>query len=242
MIGEPLDLSCAYVALESHRETFEVFGRLLVEQNRTLNLTRIDSPEAIVTRHFLDSLAALGPLDALAGAGRTEPFCVIDVGSGAGFPSLALAVARPDWSFVSVEATAKKVHFQRCVCEALGLGNVDVRVGRAEMLAHDVSLRERFDAATARAVARLDILAELTLGFVRPGGAGLYWKGPQGPDECQVAAGAFAAMGAASRMLAYSLSQTEATTFYLVMAEKQRPAPSDYPRSNFGAIKKRPLS
>lgn len=243
MTATPLDLSCADEALGRYRHTFEVFSQLLVEQNLTLNLTRIVSKEQIWTRHFMDSLAALAVLDAAArGASARRPFAVIDVGSGAGFPALALAIARPTWQVVSVEATEKKARFQRLVCQMLGLDNVQVRGGRAEVLAHETTLRERFDAAAARAVAPLNVLAELTMAFVKPGGVGVFWKGPQVRDELPDADGAFKQMGSAPpRLLSYTLPDANATTFYLVTTQKHSNTPETCPRANFAAIKKRPL-
>ena len=170
-------------------------------------------------------------------------FSIIDVGSGAGFPALALAIARPRWRIVSLEATEKKVRFQQRVCEALGLNNVQTLHGRAESAAHEATLRERFNAATARAVAPLNVLAELTMAFVRPGGTGLFWKGPHASTELSAAAGAFKTMGAATqRLRTYVLTDIADTAFCLAIAEKQTPAPGAYPRRNFGAIKNRPLA
>ncbi len=243
MTATPLDLSCADEALTRYRHAFEVFAQLLVEQNLTLNLTRIVSREQIQTRHFLDSLAALAVLDAAAGRlSGQKPFTVIDVGSGAGFPALALAIARPKWQIVSVEATEKKARFQRLVCQMLGLDNVQVRHGRAETLAHEPALRERFDAAAARAVAPLNVLAELTMAFVKPGGLGVFWKGPQVREELPDAGRAFEHMAASPpHLLSYSLPDATETTFYLATAQKHSNTPDTCPRANFAAIKQRPL-
>jgi len=246
MNAEMLDFDAAKAALAAHREMFDRFAQLLIEHNRTTNLTRIDSPEQIQTRHFLDSLAALSVLDKTAAAGGGTDFSLIDVGSGAGFPALALAIARPQWRIVSLEATDKKVHFQQIVCRELALTNVQVIHGRAEVIAHDSQLRERFNAATARAVAGLDVLAELMIALVRTGGIGLFWKGSQVQDELMTAAKAFEKMGAViTQLYAYRLpkqpSDAESSMMYLVAAEKHTPTPAAYPRQNFGSIKKRPL-
>lgn len=245
MTAEPLSLEAAKAALDTHRAAFEAFARHLAEHNRTTNLTRLDSPEEIWSRHFVDALAALPLLDEIAAA-AAAPFSLIDVGSGAGFPGLALAIVRPDWHIVSLEATDKKVRFQQHICDTLGLRNTEVRHGRAEMMAHDASLRERFSVAVARAVAGLDVLAELTMGFVRPGGRGVFWKGPKVREEIALAEGAFDIMGAAvTRLSAYTLpdhpAETSGSTLYLAVAEKQGLTPPGYPRQNFAAIRKRPL-
>ncbi len=214
-----------------------MFLRLLVEHNKTTNLTRIETPQDIRTRHFLDALAGLSVLD--KAAEQNTDFSIIDIGSGAGFPGLAIAIARPAWRIVSLEATDKKVRFQQQVCRTLGLNNVQVRHGRAEIDAHTPALREQFDAVTARAVAGLDVLAELTLAFVRPGGCGLFWKGPHGRTEACAAQPAAAQMGARFTAMAdYALNAAAMT---LIVAEKQTKSPPLYPRQHFGMIKKHPL-
>ena len=100
-----IDIEQVKVEMELHRRAFETLAGLLVEHNRKMNLTRITEPQQIRVRHFLDSLVALQSLDKLA-AGRAD-FCLADIGSGAGFPSLPLAIARPSWKIVSIEAAGK---------------------------------------------------------------------------------------------------------------------------------------
>ena len=239
-----LELDAAQAALRRHRAAFDTFSQQLIECNKTTNLTRLTTVEAIALRHFLDALAALPVLD--AAAANRETFSLIDIGSGAGFPALAIAIARPQWRIVSLEATDKKVQFQRQICKTLGLGNVDVLHGRAEMAAHRTALREGFDAATARAVAPLAMLAELAMAFVRPQGLGLFWKGSQVEQELAAAVPSFGRMGASLTSLwTYTLppqaDDVDDAAFYLVAAQKCDAAPAAYPRQNFAAIKKRPL-
>jgi 16S rRNA (guanine527-N7)-methyltransferase len=244
MNAQPLDLTPAVEALALYAEAFDRFAHILIEHNRVLNLTRIDTLGDIQTRHFLDSLAALSILDeAAASVPADRPFSLLDVGSGAGFPALALAIARPSWRIVSLEATEKKVRFQRDVCQALELSHVEILHGRAEVAAHEPALRERFDGVTARAVAPLSVLAELTLGFIRPGGIGLYWKGPKVQEEYVSGCAAAGRMGASVLTLhTYTLPNSPHGRFYLVAAAKDKALPSDLPRRSFGVIKKYPLS
>lgn len=244
MKTDTLDFGAARTALAAHHQTYEMFSRRLIEHNRVMNLTRIDSPEQIRIRHFLDSLAALPVLDEVAASNKMADFSLIDVGSGAGFPALALAIARPQWRIVSLEATDKKVHFQRQVCTELGLTNVQVVHGRAEVMAHEAMFREQFTVAVARAVAGLEVLAELMMAFVRPKGIGLFWKGSQCQEEINSAAGAFEKMGASiTQLSSYPLPQQSSAdiTMYLIAAKKQTPAPQAYPRRNYGAIRNHPL-
>lgn len=234
-----LSLDELQTLLERHSRPFAKLTELLLAENKIHNLTRITDSESVRVRHFLDSLAALKVLDPLA-AGRA--LTCIDIGSGAGFPVLPLAIVRPAWRFVSVEATGKKAAFQQKTCAQLGLENVQVVAERAEELAHRRGFREQFDAALARALADLAIVAELSLGLVRPGGRLIAWKGPDIQEELHRAAGALERMGASSAQLYPYLLPTSPTParMTLAVAEKARPTPSTLPRS-FAQIKHNPL-
>lgn len=235
---------------------------MLIEQNRFLNLTSVDDPESIRARHFADSLAALDVLDSLASAGPPDrPLRVIDVGSGAGFPGLVLALARPDWRVVSADAKGKKIAFQSKVVEALSLSNVELVQARAEDLAHDPVHRETYDAALARALAPLAVLLELTLPFVRQGGKAIAWKGPKADEEMRGVEAALDALGGgAVEALPYSLGGggevdgvdrvdgvvdqeggKEPASLRLIAISKTGPTPAAYPRKP-RAIRKRPLA
>lgn len=207
------------------RERFALLAELLLSENRKVNLTSITDPDEVRLRHFEDSLAAVPLLEEMrarkkrradeetrAGTEMREgqenrtpeetragrgggTLSLIDVGSGAGFPGLALAIALPWCRVTSLEATGKKVRFQERVARELGLDNVTVVQGRAEDLAHDPSLREIYDAATTRALGTLSVVAELTLPFVRCGGVAIAWKGPGADAEIAVAATALEELG-----------------------------------------------
>ena len=226
--------------LELYRDTFAAFERILISENRKFNLTRITESEQIRLRHFVDSMAALPALDQLSTA-LNKPLRILDIGSGAGFPGLVLAIVRPDWQVTSLEATGKKAQFQKMVCDELKLSNVTVIHGRAEEVAHEARYREQFDAVMARALAALPILAELSLGFVKPSGLSLYWKGP-GEDN-QAALPAIEQMGAIIEdILAYTLeAHDNPAKLSLVICKKMKPTPKQYPRV-FGMIKMKPLS
>ena len=157
MNSNKLNLDFAQAVLEEYRETLVQFSELLIEENQKYNLTRIDSPEQIGVRHFLDSLAGLSVLDELSKK-TGKPLRILDIGSGAGFPGLVLAIVRPQWQITSLEATEKKVKFQKMVCDALGLENAIILNGRAEAVAHHAQFRQTFDAVTARALAAMPVL------------------------------------------------------------------------------------
>ena len=161
---------------------FDDFARMLEEANRIHNLTRITGLEQIRIRHFADSLAALPELERLA---EGKGLRILDIGSGAGLPGLAIAIARPQWKVTSLDGTGKKVRFQQEVIRKLGLRNAEAIQGRAEELARDDGWREKFDAALARALGDLAKVAGLALPLVRPGGEVLAWKGPAAEQEIE---------------------------------------------------------
>lgn len=238
----PLHLEPLQALLQEHREQLDRVVELLIAENQKYNLTRIDSPEQIGVRHFLDSLAGLSVLDNLSQK-TDKPLRILDIGSGAGFPGLVLAIVRPDWQITSLEATGKKVAFQQSICDALGLKNCTVLNGRAETLAHEAKYRQQFDVVTARALAAMPMLAELSLGFVKIGGLGLYWKGPTVNDELDAADDAIKHMGGTiETIFSYTLPTTEdeAVAMSLVVCCKTNATPKPYPRV-FGVIKKQPL-
>jgi 16S rRNA (guanine527-N7)-methyltransferase len=233
-----------FQAIQSeYREKLDRFSEMLIAENQKYNLTRIDGPEQVRLRHFLDSLTGLSVLDTLSQK-TGKPLRILDIGSGAGFPGLVLAIVRPTWHIVSLEATEKKVNFQKNVCDALGLENTTILKGRAEAVAHHAQFRETFDAVTARALAAMPVLAELSLGFVKIGGVGLYWKGPSVKEELETAQAAIKQMGAETKnTLSYTLQTDEAEPMKLslVVCKKIKATPKEHPRV-FGIIKKKPLS
>ncbi|MHC5140934.1 MAG: 16S rRNA (guanine(527)-N(7))-methyltransferase RsmG [Planctomycetota bacterium] len=238
-----INLDSLQVVLDEHRDKLNRFSELLIAENQKYNLTRIDSPQRIEVRHFLDSLAGLSVLDTLSQK-TGKPLQVLDIGSGAGFPGLVLAVVRPTWNIVSLEATEKKANFQKMVCDTLALKNTTILNGRAEAVAHLAQFRQAFDVVTARALAAMPVLIELSLGFVKINGLGLYWKGPSAKEELTTAQAAVNQMGGEiEQTLSYALQteDSEPAKLSLVVCKKIKPTPKEYPRA-FGIIKKKPLS
>ena len=218
---------------DEQRGRFEKLGEMLIKANRRMNLTRISGAEEIRVRHFEDSLVILGRLDEIAGGGRCR---LADIGSGAGFPGLAIAIARPGWEVVSIEATGKKCEFQRAAVRELGLGNVEVIKGRAEELGRDERMREKFDAVTSRAVGSLAVNAELGVPLLKVGGRFFAWKGPKVEREWEKGRRMLERLGAGeAEMWGYELPGLEGD-FRIVEAVKVRETPRGYPRE-FKAIK-----
>lgn len=155
------------------------FLALLIAMNEQVNLTSISEPEAAWTRHAFDALTLVPELTTLPPGAR-----VLDVGSGGGVPGVPLAIARPDLTFVLLDATEKKVAFIRAAAAKLGLSNLEAVVGRAE----SVPLGASFDVVTARAVAKIATLLEWTAPFAKPGGKLFLIKGERAEEELRGAA------------------------------------------------------
>ena len=212
------------------------YQALLWEWNGRMNLTADASPEATLDRHFMDSLAPL----ALAGLFPTGAR-LIDVGTGAGFPGLPLAIARPDLDVLLLDSLHKRIGFLDAVVAELGLTNVRTRHTRAEDGARDPSLRERFDVATARAVAGAPVLMELLLPFVRVGGRAVCYKGPAAEEE--IAAGNRAAQVLGGGPLCVLDSPVPGQPDWkhcVLVSDKRSPTPARYPRKA-GVPAKEPL-
>lgn len=154
------------------------FHLLLTDWNKRMDLTAVLEESEMVDRHYIDSLTPLTK-DGLVKSGAM----VIDVGSGAGFPGIPLAIARPDIQITLLDAQQKRVRFLQEAATQLNLTNVRAVHGRAEDTAHLAEFRESFHLALARAVASLPVLLELLLPFVRIGGRALCWKGPAVMEE-----------------------------------------------------------
>ena len=213
------------------KEKFAEFSALLKEFNKKYNLTAITDEKEIYYKHFLDSAA--GERWIKQGVRVTE------IGSGAGFPSVPLKILRDDLSFTLIESTGKKCDFLRVVKERLSLTGVEIVNGRAEEIARREEYREKADVCLARAVARLNTLAEYCLPFVKKGGIFLSYKG-EAAEEVAEAKRAVSLLGGGNvESYGYELPEGYGTRT-LVRIEKIRNTPAAYPRGN-GKERKNPL-
>ena len=213
-------------------DKFRVYGELLRDTNEKYNLTAITDDEGMAYKHFADCLLAVKYFP----QGAT----VLDVGCGGGFPTLPLAIARPDLKITAMDSTAKKLGFIDEVCAALCLTNVTTLCARAEE-AGQGDMRESFDVVTARAVARLNILSEWCSPMVTVGG--IFWalKGKDGMTELSEAKNAFSVLNLTGEAEEYALITPEGEQGRCVITAKKTAAtPAQYPR-NGGKIKKKPL-
>ncbi|MBQ7144074.1 MAG: 16S rRNA (guanine(527)-N(7))-methyltransferase RsmG [Oscillospiraceae bacterium] len=213
-------------ALARFRDYYEA----LEETGKIMNLTAIHGEDAVARLHFLDSCAPLTRFDL---SGRR----VIDVGTGAGFPGLPLKLLCPDVELTLLDSLNKRLDFLRGLCARWELDGVECVHGRAE---EPGARREQFDFALSRAVARLGLLCELCLPYVRVGGTFLALKGPGAAEELDEARRAVSLLGGGdAEILDYALPGEDAD-HKLVVVRKLRPTPPRYPRK-FAIMKKCPL-
>lgn len=212
---------------------FERYYDLLVDWNSRMNLTAITDPQGVVEKHFLDSLLLLEDVHFKEGEH------LIDVGTGAGFPGIPLAIVCPFLQVDLLDSLRKRVGFLQTVIDALQLDNVAAYHDRAELFAKNAERRDHYDWASARAVARLPLLSEYCLPFVKKGGTFIACKGPDGAAELEEAAGALKTLGAKhQKTCIHELPGGDRRDILLI--EKIAPTPKRFPR-NPGAAAKSPL-
>ena len=216
-------------------ELFYRFADILLETNKSMNLTAVKDDDGVILKHFADSLIVAEYIP--------EGARVIDVGCGAGFPSFPLAIARPDLSITSLDSTEKKINFVRSTAKSLSLSNINAISGRAEELAKDARFREKYDAVTARAVSRLNILSELCLPFLRKNGVFVAMKGAIGAEEAAEAEHGIGVLGGKIediREKKLYVGEGEMQDRVFVLVRKIEKTPLAYPRM-YSRITKSPL-
>ena len=228
---------------EEIAESLSLIAQKLIEDNAKFNLTAITEEEDVFEKHILDSLLCAEAIRPEYQA-RTEPgepaLRLLDVGSGAGFPSLPIAAALPMLSVTALDSTAKKCRHMNDTATAASISNFVALTARAENLAKNSDYREQYDFVTARAVAQLPVLCELCLPFVAPGGLFVAMKGKTGPEEADRAAHALSVLGAyVEEIRPYTIPRDE-NPRYLLLIRKNSPTPALYPR-NYSQISKNPL-
>lgn len=227
---------------EEQLERLFTLAERLVEVNKVMNLTAITDEDGIILRHFVDSMLI---------SEFIEPnSTLIDVGCGAGFPTLPLAIIRPDIKITALDSTEKRIRYVDETAKLLGLNNVKAVAARAEDFAKLPDKREKFDFATARAVASMPILAELTIPFVKIGGSLIAMKAKGATEEFEASRSAIRQLAGANslqgaRLIEKSLKGSindkhinENRT--VIIIPKLSSTPKTFPRK-FAQIKKSPL-
>ena len=217
-----LDLS------DETQNTLCAFGTAVVEQNKVMNLTAITEPTAVAKLHLLDSLSLL-TLEDLAGKK------VIDVGCGAGFPGVPVKIACPEMKLTLLDSLGKRMNWLETVLPTLGV-EAECVTARAEEAVQ--TRRESYDYATSRAVARLNILLELTAPYVKVGGKVLAMKGTAAQEELAEAKNAISKLGLQVERVAEF--PVDGTAHTVIVLKKIAPTPKQYPR-RYAKIKQNPL-
>lgn len=211
---------------------FDMLSDLLVEQNKTMNLTAITDPDGIAVKHFADSISVLSAAEIPQGAR------ILDVGTGAGFPGIPLLIMRPDIDLTMIDSTAKKLKYVENTVNELGLIATTLHT-RAEEAGQSKEYREKFDFVCSRAVAALNVLCEYCLPFVKQNGLFIAMKGAKAQEEIDAAKSAIKTLG--GKIVAeksFSLSDGGERT--LVIIKKISQVPPKYPRPS-AQIAKKPL-
>jgi 16S rRNA (guanine527-N7)-methyltransferase len=222
---------------------FRIYYETLVAWNERMNLTRITGYEAVQVKHFLDSLSCVPVITDAATVlnwSTDASLRAIDMGTGAGFPGVPLKIALPTLSLTLLEATGKKAEFLRFLVERLKLSEVVVANARAEDAGQELTYREQYDLALARAVAGMATLAELTLPLVRVGGLVIAQKGEDPAAEVEAAQTAIVTLGGQVQNIVPVSVPGLAEARHLVVLQKVSSTPGRYPRRS-GMPAKRPL-
>lgn len=212
---------------------FEIFYNMLLETNKTMNLTAITEMHEVVLKHFIDSIALLNYIEL---SNKT----VIDVGTGAGFPGIPLTILFPDTKFVLMDSLQKRLKFIDSVVDACDMKNVSTIHGRAEDLGHDVNYREKFDICVSRAVAALPVLLELCSPFVKVNGLFVSYKSELLKEELQQSEKALSILRCElMKQYDYTIPDSDFYRVYAVF-KKNGALQKKYPRQA-GKPKKNPL-
>ena len=211
---------------ENQIDTLCAFGRAVVKQNEVMNLTAITEDAQVARLHLLDSLTVLTAADL---AGKS----LIDVGCGAGFPGVPLAIGCPEAKITLLDSLGKRVHWLEETLPTLGISAECVTARAEEAVA---TRRESYDFATSRAVARLNILLELTAPYVRVGGMVIAMKGAAAQEELDECGSAIKKLG----LKLEEVRQSPVEGHSLILLKKIAPTPKQYPR-RYAKIKQAPL-
>ncbi len=229
------DLEEFHITLSDRQtEQFLLYYEMLVEKNKVMNLTAITEFDEVMKKHFVDSLSLVKVCD------LNSSVSVIDVGTGAGFPGIALKIAFPDLKVTLLDSLNKRIIFLREVIDSLGLKQIDAIHGRAEDFAKPGKLREKYDLCVSRAVANLAALSEYCLPYVKVGGKFISYKSEKGTEEIENAKHAVAALGGKIKdRICFTLPSSDLNRC-LIVIDKVKQTPNRYPRKA-GTPNKSPL-
>lgn len=219
---------------QQQKEQFERYFELLVEWNEKINLTAITEKKEVFLKHFYDSIAPI-----LYKLINNEAIKILDIGAGAGFPSLPMKIVFPELQVTIIDSLNKRINFLSLLANELGLDHITLLHGRAEDFGQDLTYRGQFDIVTARAVARLSVLSELTIPFLKKNGRLLSLKAAKFDEELSDAKNAIAVLGSKFiEQIDYQLPNGDER--HIAIIEKKKETPKKYPRKA-GTPNKKPL-
>lgn len=219
---------------DKQKKQFETYFRLLVEWNEKINLTAITDKEEVYLKHFYDSIAPI-----LQGYIDNSPLSILDIGAGAGFPSIPMKILYPEIDITIIDSLNKRINFLNILANELELSGVHFFHGRAEDFGQDKVFRAKFDIVTARAVARMQVIAELTIPFLKVNGRLIALKAAAAEEE----------LISAEKALKTLFSQVTVNKNYklpngddrnITIVSKKKETPNKYPRKA-GTPNKKPL-
>lgn len=214
-------------------ESLKIYYELLIEWNEKMNLTAITEPQDVALKHFCDSILLLSYADI------PQNSYLIDVGTGAGFPSIPVKIVRPDIKLCLLDSLNKRLVFLKEVVDRLSFNDVQIVHSRAEDGARNAQLREKFDFATSRAVAQLNVLSEYCLPYVKVGGAFVAMKGKYSEEEIANSKNAIKTLGGKiEKVDTYNLVDSSERT--IINIKKVSKTEKAYPRTP-SKIKSKPL-
>lgn len=236
------DLEEFHLVLSSDQlDQFLKFYEMLIEKNKVMNLTAITEFDEVMKKHFIDSLSLVKVLD------LQSSLILIDVGTGAGFPGIPLKIAFPDLQVTLLDSLQKRVGFLQEVIDELGLQKIEAVHGRAEDYAKPGQMREKFDLCVSRAVANLSVLSEYCLPYVKVGGKFISYKSDKvtvesGENKTEIEQAEHSVSVLGGRLMEQKRFMLPSSDICrnLVVIEKCRPTPKQYPRKA-GTANKKPL-
>lgn len=206
---------------------FQQLYQLILEGNRRFNLTRITEPTEFWEKHLWDSLRGVAALS--RNEGRRQK--VIDVGTGAGFPGVAIAIARPDWTVTLLDATRKKITFLKTLLAALNIQNVITLINRAEQVGQDPQYRETYDIALVRAVGAASVCAEYALPLLRTNGLAILYRGQWTDSDTAILQLAVEKLGGAIESIEGFVTPVSQSVRHCLYLRKVVSTPPEFPRS-----------
>ena len=224
---------------EKQLEQFDTYMNMVIEKNQVMNLTAITDPEEFALKHFADSLSLIPAIPELKYISE-KPVTMVDVGTGAGFPSVPLKIAYPNIQLTLLDSLNKRISFLDNVVSTLGLENVTTIHARAEEGGRRKDLRDTFEVVTSRAVANLSTLTEYCLPYAKVGGLFISYKSGNIDEELASAERAIKLLGGKlENVVHFQLADTDNSRSF-VLIRKEKPTPKAYPRKP-GTAKREPL-